>query len=73
MSYDSEVELDTSGSPGASHGYVPEFDHIVVVNEFKSSGLVYGTPDLSSDLGEHCDAHPVVLHDDGLPFLVLPD
>ena len=53
MTDDSEIKLDATRCPWPTHGYVPEFDGIVAVNELLPGFFIDSAPDLSADFREN--------------------
>ena len=67
MSHYSVVELDTPACPRSPQGYIPEFDHIVVIEEFFSIGLVDDGPNFPADFRKDFYFKKIVLEFNNFP------
>jgi hypothetical protein len=63
-----EVELDTTGGPGAAQSDVPKLENLVPVDELVAGLLDDRSPYLAPDLGKDKDLDQVVLESDYLPI-----
>ena len=70
VSDDTEIELDTAGGPGTSHGDITEFGYSVLVDEVFTGGLVHGSPYLSAYFRKEGNFDVIILQFNCFPFPV---
>ena len=70
MTNDTKVKFDTTRCPRATHRYITEFGHAIVINKRLACCLVDCTPYLSSDFGEQGYLDIIVFQLDCFPFFI---
>ena len=70
MPDDAVVGFDAAARPGAPHGYIPELDHLVVVDKVAACRFFLGRPDLAPDLREDQHLYISILQGYHLPGLI---